>query len=98
VLVYGHYDVQPVDPVNEWKTPPFEPTVIGENVYARGISDMKGQDIAMLAALAASLQPGGGLNCNVKVLIEGEEEIGSPNLAPFLQAQRDRLGCDFSLN
>lgn len=98
VLVYGHYDVQPVDPLNEWQTEPFAPTVKGENAYARGISDMKGQVIAMLAALAASLQHGGGLNCNVKVLIEGEEEIGSPNLAQFLEEHTAMLRCDFSLN
>ncbi len=98
VLVYGHYDVQPVDPLNEWKTAPFEPTVIGDNAFARGISDMKGQDIAVLAALAASIKHGGGLNANVKVLIEGEEEIGSPNLGPFLEAHKDLLKCDFSLN
>lgn len=98
VLVYGHYDVQPVDPLNEWKTEPFTPTVIGDNVYARGISDMKGQDIAVLTALAASLQQGGGLNANVKVLIEGEEEIGSPNLASFLREHEQMLKCDFSLN
>ena len=97
-LVYGHYDVQPVDPLNEWLTPPFTPTVRGENVYARGISDMKGQDIAVLAALATSIQHGGGLNCNVKVLIEGEEEIGSPNLALFLGEHKEMLKCDFSLN
>lgn len=98
VLVYGHYDVQPVDPLDEWKTLPFQPTLIGENLYARGASDMKGQDIAVLAALAASLQHGGGLNANVKVLIEGEEEIGSPNLEPFLRQHRQMLACDFSLN
>ena len=98
VLVYGHYDVQPVDPLDEWKTMPFQPMVIGDNVYARGISDMKGQDIAVLAALATSIQHGGGLNANVKVLIEGEEEIGSPNLAAFLRKHKQMLKCDFSLN
>jgi acetylornithine deacetylase/succinyl-diaminopimelate desuccinylase-like protein len=98
VLIYGHYDVQPVDPLNEWHTEPFTPTVIGDNVFARGISDMKGQDIAVLAALAASLKHGGGLNANVKVLIEGEEEIGSPNLAAFLREHKEMLKCDFSLN
>lgn len=98
VLVYGHYDVQPVDPLDEWLSPPFEPTVRGDNLYARGASDMKGQDIAFLAAIAASLQHGGGLNCNVKILIEGEEEIGSPNLAAFLAEHKDLLRCDFSLN
>jgi acetylornithine deacetylase/succinyl-diaminopimelate desuccinylase-like protein len=98
VLVYGHYDVQPVDPLNEWKTPPFEPTIVGENILARGISDMKGQDIAVLSALEASLRYGGGLNCNVKVLFEGEEEIGSPNLAAFVREHKDMLKCDCSLN
>jgi acetylornithine deacetylase/succinyl-diaminopimelate desuccinylase-like protein len=98
VLVYGHYDVQPVDPLHEWQSPPFEPSVRGENMYGRGVSDMKGQVIAVLAALAATLQHGGGLSCNVKLLIEGEEEIGSPNLAPFLREHKDLLACDFSLN
>ncbi len=98
VLVYGHYDVQPVDPLNEWVSKPFEPTVRGENLYGRGASDMKGQDIAFLAALAASIQHGGGLNANVKVLIEGEEEIGSPNLGAFLKENKEKLKADFSLN
>jgi len=98
VLVYGHYDVQPVDPLNEWLSKPFEPTVRGENLYGRGASDMKGQDIAFLAALAASIQHGGGLNANVKVLIEGEEEIGSPNLGAFLKENKEKLKADFSLN
>lgn len=98
VLVYGHYDVQPVDPLNEWVSKPFEPTVRSENLYGRGASDMKGQDIAFLAALAASIQHGGGLNANVKVLIEGEEEIGSPNLGAFLKENKEKLKADFSLN
>jgi acetylornithine deacetylase/succinyl-diaminopimelate desuccinylase-like protein len=98
VLVYGHYDVQPVDPLDEWRTDPFTPTVQGETVYARGVSDMKGQVIAVLAALATSIQHGGGLNCNVKVLIEGEEEIGSPNLNEFIKDHASLLKCDFSLN
>lgn len=98
VLVYGHYDVQPVDPLEEWSTAPFEPTLRGDNLFARGASDMKGQVMAFLAAIAASLNHGGGLNANIKVLIEGEEEIGSPNLAEFLQQHKDLLACDFSLN
>lgn len=98
VLVYGHYDVQPVDPLNEWLSKPFEPTVRGENLYGRGASDMKGQVISFLAALAASIQHGGGLNANVKVLIEGEEEIGSPNLGAFMREHKDMLKADFSLN
>jgi acetylornithine deacetylase/succinyl-diaminopimelate desuccinylase-like protein len=98
VLVYGHYDVQPVDPLNEWLSQPFEPTVRGENLYGRGASDMKGQVISFLAALASSIQHGGGLNANVKVLIEGEEEIGSPNLGAFMREHKDMLKADFSLN
>jgi acetylornithine deacetylase/succinyl-diaminopimelate desuccinylase-like protein len=97
VLVYGHYDVQPVDPLNEWRTPPFEPTVQGDNLFARGASDMKGQVAAFLNALEAWLQAG-GLPVNVKVVVEGEEEVGSPNLAPFLRAHAEQLKCDVALN
>jgi acetylornithine deacetylase/succinyl-diaminopimelate desuccinylase-like protein len=97
VLVYGHYDVQPVDPLNEWVSPPFEPTIRGDNIYARGASDMKGQDHAFLKALEALLK-NGELRVNVKVLVEGEEEIGSPNLGPFIDQHRAKLKCDFVLN
>ncbi|MBM3130623.1 MAG: dipeptidase [Chloroflexi bacterium] len=97
VLIYGHYDVQPVDPHNEWTTPPFEPTVRGENIFARGASDNKGQIFAALKALE-SLAQNEGLPLNVKVLIEGEEEIGSPNIAPFIAQHKDKLRCDIVLN
>lgn len=97
VLIYGHYDVQPVDPLDEWLTPPFEPTVNGDLIFARGASDMKGQIHALLRAVAALLACG-ALGVNVKVIIEGEEEIGSPHLAPFLHEHRDLLRCDIALN
>lgn len=96
-LIYGHYDVQPVDPLEEWKTPPFEPTVQGENIYARGASDMKGQVMLTLKALE-SLAQGGGLPINFKVLIEGEEEIGSPSLEGFLREHKEMLRADFAFN
>jgi acetylornithine deacetylase/succinyl-diaminopimelate desuccinylase-like protein len=97
VLVYGHYDVQPVDPLDEWVSPPFAPTIRGENIYARGASDMKAQDHAFLKALEALLKHG-ELAVNVKILIEGEEEIGSPNLGAFMEQHKDRLKCDVALN
>jgi acetylornithine deacetylase/succinyl-diaminopimelate desuccinylase-like protein len=97
VLVYGHYDVQPTDPLDEWVSPPFEPTVRGDNLYARGASDMKGQVHAFLKALEALLR-NGELPVNVKVMVEGEEEIGSPNLGLFVHEQAGLLKCDVVLN
>ncbi|MEW5718355.1 MAG: M20/M25/M40 family metallo-hydrolase [Chloroflexota bacterium] len=97
ILVYGHYDVQPVDPLNEWTTPPFEPTVRGENIFARGASDNKGQIFAAIKALEA-LSKNEGLPLNVKFLIEGEEEIGSPSMATFVAQHKDKLKCDSILN
>ncbi|MCX6033869.1 MAG: dipeptidase [Chloroflexi bacterium] len=97
VLIYGHYDVQPADPLNLWKTGPFDPLVRGEDIYARGASDMKGQDMVMLKAVE-SLVETGGLPVNVKWLFEGEEEIGSPNLASFITEHKDLLACDFAVN
>jgi acetylornithine deacetylase/succinyl-diaminopimelate desuccinylase-like protein len=97
MLVYGHYDVQPVDPVELWQTGPFEPTVVGENLYGRGASDMKGQVVAVLSALEAAAQTG-GLPVNVKFLIEGEEEIGSPSLGQWIAEHQDLLKSDFCLN
>jgi len=97
VLVYGHYDVQPVDPVDLWKTGPFEPTVIGEDIFARGASDMKGQALVTLKA-AESLIQAGGMPINIKWLFEGEEEVGSPNLATFIASHTNILACDFAVN
>jgi acetylornithine deacetylase/succinyl-diaminopimelate desuccinylase-like protein len=97
VLVYGHYDVQPPDPLNLWESGPFEPDVRGENLFARGATDMKGQVMAALKALEAVLQTG-KLGVNVKFLVEGEEEIGSPNLGDFITSHKDMLACDFALN
>ncbi len=94
ILVYGHYDVQPEDPVELWTTPPFEPTVRDGKLYARGASDDKGQFIIHVNALEAHLQSSGTCPVNVKFLLEGEEEIGSPNLVPFVKKERKRLACD----
>lgn len=97
VLIYGHYDVQPVDPLDEWKSPPFEATIRGDDLFARGASDMKGQVHAFLKALEALIQAD-ALNLNIKVMVEGEEEIGSVHLAPFLQEHEEKLKCDVCLN
>ena len=97
VVVYGHYDVQPVDPLNEWTSPPFEPSVRGDNIYARGASDMKGQGHAVLKALEAWLKSG-SLPVNVKIFFEGEEEIGSRDLEPFMEKYKNKLKCNLVLN
>lgn len=97
VLIYGHYDVQPPDPLEKWQSPPFEPTCRGDNLHARGASDMKGQIIAAVKAVESVLQAG-EMPVNVKFIIEGEEEIGSPNLPPFLESHADILSCDIALN
>jgi acetylornithine deacetylase/succinyl-diaminopimelate desuccinylase-like protein len=94
LLIYGHYDVQPPEPLDEWNSPAFEPTVRDGNLYARGASDDKGQLFLHLKALEAQLKGAGTLPVNVVVLAEGEEEVGSPNLVPFVEAHRDRLRCD----
>ncbi|MBI1870152.1 MAG: dipeptidase [Chlamydiae bacterium] len=95
VLVYGHYDVQPVDPLNEWVNPPFEPQVRKGDLYARGAIDDKGQVYIHLSAIEAFLKTEGRLPVNLKILLEGEEEIGSPNLEKFLKTHRDLLKSDF---
>ncbi len=94
LLVYGHYDVQPVDPVAEWRTPPFEPTLDGDKLYCRGASDDKGQVMAILSAVEAYMQSAGRLPLNLKILIEGEEEISSPSMAALLRQHQGRLTAD----
>jgi acetylornithine deacetylase/succinyl-diaminopimelate desuccinylase-like protein len=97
VLVYGHYDVQPVDPLGEWDSDPFEGTIRGDYIHARGASDMKGQLLPHLKAVEALLDSG-PLPVNLKYMLEGEEEIGSPNLPGFIDTHREKLACDFVLN
>ena len=97
VLIYGHYDVQYAEPLEDWKSQPFEPEIRNDNLYARGASDMKGQTLAAVNAVEAIIKAG-NLPINIKFLIEGEEEIGSKNLYEFLVQNREKLKCDFSLN
>jgi acetylornithine deacetylase/succinyl-diaminopimelate desuccinylase-like protein len=94
VLVYGHYDVQPVDPLHLWETPPFEPTIRDEKIFARGATDDKGQTFLHIKAVETLLKTEGKLPVNVKFCIEGEEEIGSPNLPPYLSENKEKLACD----
>jgi acetylornithine deacetylase/succinyl-diaminopimelate desuccinylase-like protein len=94
VLVYGHYDVQPVDPLAAWRSPPFEPTRRGNHLYGRGASDNKGQFCAHLAAIEAWLLGAGALPVNLRCLLDGEEEIGSPSLPGFLSRGQGRLASD----
>jgi acetylornithine deacetylase/succinyl-diaminopimelate desuccinylase-like protein len=93
-LVYGHYDVQPPEPFELWKSPPFEPRVAGRSLFARGASDNKGQNLAHLNAVEAYLKTGTELPCDLTFVIEGEEEVGSKSLASFLKEHRDELKCD----
>src|SRR5215211_7670418 len=94
VLVYGHYDVQPPDPLDAWTSPPFEPQVRDGRLYGRGGADNKGQHLAQLLAMESLLATRGELPCTVKLLLDGEEEIGSPHLAGFAAANRERLAAD----
>jgi acetylornithine deacetylase/succinyl-diaminopimelate desuccinylase-like protein len=96
-LIYGHYDVQPVDPLNLWISAPFNPEVRGDYIYARGITDMKGQMLVALDAIEAITKTS-QLPINLKFIFEGEEEIGSPNLAPFLKVHKEMLSCDVAIN
>jgi acetylornithine deacetylase/succinyl-diaminopimelate desuccinylase-like protein len=94
ILLYGHYDVQPVDPVNLWTSPPFEGTVRDGNLYARGSSDDKGQVFIHLKAVEACMKTTGSLPINIKMLIEGEEEVGSANLDKFVVEHKEMLKAD----
>lgn len=97
VLLYGHYDVQPPDPLEKWLSPPFEPTIRDGRLYARGVGDNKGQHLAQILAIESHLRVHGALPCNVILLLEGEEEIGSPHIAPFVRAHRDELRADLAV-
>jgi acetylornithine deacetylase/succinyl-diaminopimelate desuccinylase-like protein len=93
-VVYGHYDVQPPEPLELWKSPPFEPRLEGRSLYARGASDNKGQNLAHLKAVEAYLKTGTKLPCDLTFVIEGEEEVGSKNLEAFLRNHQAELKCD----
>ena len=97
ILIYGHYDVQPTDPLDEWENDPFEPVVKDNILYARGSSDMKGQILVTLSAIR-SIQATGKMPVNLKFMIEGDEEVGSPAIVPFLEKYKDLFKSDFVLN
>lgn len=96
-MIYGHYDVQPVDPLDLWKSPPFEGTVRDGNIYGRGAVDDKGQVLMHLAAIEAHMKTRGRLPINVKIVVEGEEEIGSPNFDGALERYRDLFDADVAV-
>jgi acetylornithine deacetylase/succinyl-diaminopimelate desuccinylase-like protein len=93
-LIYGHYDVQPPEPFELWKSPPFEPHIEGHSIFARGACDNKGQNLAHLKAIEAYLKTGTELPCDITFVIEGEEEVGSHSLATFLKERHEELRCD----
>ena len=97
VLCYGHYDVQPVDPLDEWKSPPFEPTIRNGSIYARGAADDKGQMYMHIKAVEALHAVHGKLPVNVKFLIEGEEEVGGESISAYVPAHKDKLEADAAL-
>jgi acetylornithine deacetylase/succinyl-diaminopimelate desuccinylase-like protein len=98
ILIYGHFDTQPVDPLELWSQPPFEPVIKGDRIYARGASDDKGNMLAPILAVEALLKTQGKLPVNVKFFFEGQEEIGSPQLPDFISSHRDLLACDWILS
>jgi acetylornithine deacetylase/succinyl-diaminopimelate desuccinylase-like protein len=98
ILIYGHFDVQPVDPVEQWQTPPFEPDIRDGRIYARGASDDKGSMVAPILAVEALLKGEGNAPVNLKFCFEGQEEIGSPNLPDFMPKHKDLFACDLALS
>jgi len=98
ILIYGHFDTQPVDPIDLWSHPPFEPVIKDNRIYARGASDDKGNMLAPILAVEAMLKSRGKLPVNVKFFFEGQEEIGSPDLPDFISSQRELLACDLILS
>lgn len=94
VIVYGHYDVQPAGSEELWRTPPFEPTVVGDRLYARGASDVKGSTVIAIETLAGYLKVHGRMPVNVKLFLEGEEESGSPSLSAIIEKNRSLLAAD----
>lgn len=98
VLIYGHFDVQPAEPLDLWTHPPFQPHIEDGKIYARAASDMKGNVLLPIIACEALLQTTGTLPLNVKFLIEGEEEIGSPSLGDFIQEHKELLACDLTVS
>src|SRR4029077_12531836 len=94
VMIYGHYDVQPPDPLELWESPPFEPVLKNGYVFARGSTDNKGQILSHILGVQEAMENGGELPVNLHFVIEGEEEIGSGNLTPFLKEHRSQLKCD----
>ena len=97
ILFYGHYDVQPVSPVSNWKFPPFHPTIVDDHIYARGASDDKGQMFVHIKAIEYVLQSKDSIRVNIKCLFEGEEEIGSPHLFSFMHDNKHLLRCDVAV-
>jgi len=97
LLAYAHYDVQPPDPIDLWKSKPFEPTIRENKIFARGACDDKGQLFLVIKAIEAFLKTSGGLPCNLKLLFEGEEESGSESIARFVEENPEKLQADFAL-
>ncbi len=97
LLLYGHYDVQPPDPLDEWKSPPFEPTIRGDDIFARGAVDDKGQTYILIKAVEGMLRTSGRLPVNVKFLVEGEEESGGEHIASYVASHGERLRADAAL-